>query len=327
MRRPRVRSVEGKEIPLQRYRMFQDDSRMQGSVVGRILRGVSTRNDAGVIENICEGYGIEKSSVSRQWKAATEEELRALMERRLDGLELALIMVEGIHFHEFTLVVALGMAFDGTKHVLGIWDGATENSTVVTALFEDLIDRGLSRERDYLFVVDGSKALRKAIVAVFGKNAAVQRCQVHKERNVLSHLPEQHQATIHRALRAAWGMKSYADGKKALEQLAAKLDDLSPGAAASLREGLEETLTIHRLEVHEELRPVLRSTNTIENIVARTRELCRNVKRWSTADMALRWASTMLLHAETRFHRVIGHGRMRALLEAIAALARKEAVA
>lgn len=293
----------------------------------RILRGVSTRNYAGVIEDLCDGYGIEKSSVSRHWKAATEEELKGLMERRLDALELAVIMVDGIHFHEFTLVVALGMAFDGTKHVLGIWDGATENSTVVTALFEDLIERGLSRERDYLFVVDGSKALRKAITSVFGKSAAVQRCQVHKERNVLSHLTEHHQATIRRALRAAWGMKSYADAKNALEKLAAKLDDLSAGAAASLREGLEETLTIHRLDVHEELRHVLRSTNAIENIFARTRELCRNVKRWSTADMVLRWASTMLLHAEARFRRIIGHRRMRALVEALAVLAKKEAVA
>ncbi len=236
-------------------------------------------------------------------------------------------MIDGIHFHDFTLVVSLGIAVDGAKHLLGIWDGATENATVVTALLENLVDRGLSREKGYLFVVDGSKALRKGINSVFGKQAAIQRCQVHKERNVVSHLPESHQVMIRRALRAAWGMKSHADAKKALDQLASKLDDLSPGAAASLREGLEESITIHRLQVADELRHVLRSTNAIENIFARTRELCRNVKRWSSADMALRWATTMLLHAEARFRRVIGHERMPALVEAVRNLDKKEAVA
>jgi putative transposase len=327
MRRPRVRAVDGKEVALQRYGMFQDDSRMRESVVGRVLRRVSMRDYAGVVDDICDGYGVEKSSVSRHWKAATVGELAALMERRLDELELAVIMIDGVHFHEFTLCVALGIALDGRKHVLGIWDGATENSAVVTALLENLLERGLARDRRYLFVIDGSKALRKAMSTVFGKHAAVQRCQIHKERNVLGHLPDRHQGTIRRALRAAWGMKTHADAKKALEQLASKLDGLSPGAAASLREGLEETITLHRLNVHEELRHVVQSTNAIENIFSRTRDLCRNVKRWSSADMALRWASTMLLYAEKKFRRVIGYERMPGLVEALAGLDKMEAVA
>jgi transposase-like protein len=327
MRRPRVRAVDGKEVALDRYRSFRSDARMQGSIVQRVLRGVSTRDYAGVIDDVCDGYGIEKSSVSRHWKAATTEELTALLERRLDGIELSVIMIDGIHFHDFTLISALGIAVDGKKHVLGIWDGATENSAVVTALLENLVERGLAQDRDYLFVIDGSKALRKAIVAVFGKRGAVQRCQVHKARNVLSHLPDQHQGMIRRGLRAAWGMKSHADAKAALDALATKLDDLSPSAAASLREGLEETLTLHRLEVNPKLRPVLNCTNPIENIFARTRELCRNVKKWSSADMALRWASTMLLHAEKRFRRVIGNEFLAALVAKLGQFARKEAVA
>ncbi len=324
--RPRVRSTESGEIPLRRYGMFQSE-RLRDSVSKRVLRGVSTRNYEGVIDDLCDGYGIEKSSVSRHWKAATTKELAALMERPLDDADLAVIMVDGISFHEFTLVVALGIASDGKKQVLGIWDGATENSTVVKALLENLVDRGLATNRNYLFVIDGSKALKKGIISVFGRRAIIQRCQIHKERNVLSYLPDGHQATIRRALRAAWGMRSYAEAKKALEKVLAKLEGLSPGAAASLREGLEETLTLHQLMVPNQLRNVLRSTNSIECIFARTRELCRNVKRWSNADMALRWASTMLLHAERKFRRVCGHRQMPALVRALDNIDIKEAVA
>jgi len=327
VRRPRVRGQDGKEVGLKRYSMFQSDARLRGSVVERVVRGVSTRNYSGVIDDLCDGYGIEKSSVSRHWKAATTGELASLMERRIDDLDLAVIMVDGVHFHDFTLVVALGIATDGKKHVLGIWEGATENSAVVTTLFENLIERGLSEARTYLFVIDGSKALRKSIVAVFGKRAVIQRCQIHKERNVLAHLPQAQHGTIRRALHAAWGMRSHADAKKALEQLASKLDDISAGAAASLREGLEETITIHRLNVPAELRKVIRSTNAIENIFSRTRELCKNVKRWTSADMSLRWASTMLLHAEKSFRRVIGYEGMPSLVQALLTMDKVEAVA
>lgn len=327
MRRPRVRGQDGREIGLKRYSMFQADSRMRDSVTERVLRGVSTRNYAGVIDDLCDGYGIEKSSVSRHWKAATTGELASLMERRVEGLDLAVIMVDGVHFHDFTLVVALGIAADGKKHVLGIWVGATENSTVVTALFENLIERGLPEDRNYLFVIDGSKALKKGIVAVFGKRAVIQRCQIHKERNVLGHLPESQHVTFRRALRAAWGMKTHADAKKALEQLASRLDAVSAGAAASLREGLEETITLHRLNVAVELRKVMQSTNAIENIFSRTRELCKNVKRWTSSDMSLRWASTMLLHAEKSFRRVIGYERMPSLVQALLTMDKMEAVA
>lgn len=327
MKKPRVRRVEGGEVALQRYGLFQNDARMEKSVSQRIVRGVSTRDYEGVIDDVCDGYGIQKSSVSRRWKAATARELQAMMERPLGDLDLAAIMIDGISFHEFTLVVALGVDSGGKKHVLGIWDGASENGTVVAALLESLVERGLDRDRRYLFVIDGSKALKKGITSVFGKGSLIQRCQIHKERNVLDHLPDGHQSTTRRALRAAWGMASYEEAMKALEKVVRKLESLSPGAAASLREGLEETLTLHRIEVPIPLRRILRSTNPIENIFARTRELARNVKRWQSADMALRWAAAMLLHAEARFRRIFGHQCMPQLIETLNGIDSKEAVA
>ena len=260
---------------------------------------------------------MRRSSVSRQWKAATAKELARLMERPLGELDLVAIMLDGVHFHDYTLVVALGVAADGEKHVLGVWDGATENSAVVKALLDDLVERGLDTSRHYLFVLDGSKALRKGVRSVFGSQALVQRCQIHKERNVLDHLPEGHQSTFRRALRAAWGMKDHDKAKAELLKIVSKLDALSPGAAASLREGLEETITIHRVGVPVELRRVLRTTNPIENIFARTRELCRNVKRWRSAGMALRWASSMLLYAEKKFRRIVGYRKMSELVRAL----------
>ena len=324
--RPRVRQQGGKEIPLQRYQIFQQE-RMENSIAGRILRGVSTRNYAGVLDDFCDGYGIEKSSVSRQWKAATVKELGNLLERPLHDLDLAVIMVDGISFHDSLLVVAIGVAFDGTKQILGIWDGATENSAVVTALLENLVERGLKTTRRLLFVIDGSKALKKGIVTVFGKSAIIQRCQIHKMRNVISHLPETHHTTIQRELHAAWGMTSFKEAYKALQKTLTRVERLSPGAAASLREGLEETLTLHKLEVPEKLRKGLRTTNTIESIFARNRELCKNVKRWRNAEMALRWASTMLLHAEKKFRRVNGHRHMPELVRALDHVDNVEAVA
>ncbi|HGY90859.1 MAG TPA: IS256 family transposase [Planctomycetes bacterium] len=323
-RRPRLRHVDGGEVELERYRMFQADRRMEDDVVRRVVRGVSTRNYEGVIDEFCEGYGVRKSSVSRHWKTATAKDLAALMERPLDGLDIPIIMIDGISFHDYLVVAALGVDSEGKKHVLGIWDGATENSTVVKALLEDLIDRGLDPKRNRLFVIDGAKALKKGIKAIFGKHAAIQRCQIHKMRNVLSYLPEGQQARIRRALRAAWGLLRYNDAKKELQKILAKLESMSPAAASSLREGLEETITIHRLQVPHELRKVLRSTNPIENIFSRTRELCRNVKRWSSADMALRWASKMLLHAEKKFRRITGYQHMPMLIETLKDIDKKE---
>lgn len=327
IRRPRVRSTDGQEVPVRAYEAFQDDSRMGAEVSQRILRRVSTRNYEGVLDEFCDGYGIQRSSVSRHWKAATEKELRALFERDLSAQQFAVIMIDGIRFQESLQIAAVGMTSDGTKQVLGIWEGATENTTVVTELLADLVKRGLDPNRRYLFVIDGSKALRKGIETVFGSRAEVHRCHLHKLRNVLSHLPENHHVLVRRALKAAWGMRRYDDAKAALLKLVSKLEGMSPSAAQSLKEGLEDTLTIHRLQLPEQLADFLRTTNAIESVFARTRDLCRNVKNWRSPGMALRWSSTMLLHAEKSFRRVRGHRGMSDLVRALAGMDRKEAVA
>ena len=326
-RRPRVRQKSGGEVELERYQMFQSEERIEKAVSRRVARSVSTRNYQDILDDICDGYGIQKSSVSRHLKASTAKELAALMERPLDGADFVAIMIDGISFHDYLLVAALGVDSEGTKHILGLWDGATENSVVVKELLENLVERGLDTERNYLFVIDGSKALKKASVSVFGKRAAIQRCQIHKERNVLAHLPDRRQATIRRDLRAAWGMKTEKDALKSLKKVASNLETISPGAAASLKEGMEETITLQRLGVPVELWKTLRSTNLIEGTFARTRELCRNVKRWSSADMALRWASAMLLFAEKNFRRVGGHKELHRLLDKLKGIDKEEAVA
>lgn len=327
IKRPRLRGTEGGEVELERYKMFQSGSRMQEDVTRRVVRGVSTRNYEGAIDGICEGYGVQKSSVSRHWKAATSKELAAMTERPLSDFDFSAIMIDGVSFHDFMLVVALGVTFEGEKMILGIWDGATENGEVVSSLLRSLRDRGLAIEKRTLFVVDGSKALKKAIRAIFGDAAEIQRCQIHKERNVLSHLPENRQPLLRRELRAAWGLTSYQEAKKELEKITKRLDGISPGAAASLREGLDETLTLQRLQIPNELWKSLRSTNLIEGTFARTRELCKNVKRWSSADMALRWASTMLSYAESKFRKVFGYKAMPRMLEKLNRVDNDEAVA
>jgi transposase-like protein len=280
---------------------------MRQAVSPRVLAGVSTRDYRGVLDAVCDGYGIERSSVSRHWKAASMAELRRLMERPLGELNLVAILIDGIEFHGFLLVVALGIDAVGRKHVLGLWPGATENTEVVQGLLADLLRRGLRTDQPYLFVLDGSAALHKAVQKTFGRRAVVQRCQVHKERNVLGYLPPENHATVRQRLRAAWGLKKYADARAALVKLVEYLAELSVSASRSLEEGLEETMTLHRLGVPESLRRTLRSTNPIESCFSTTRELCQNVKRWRSEEMTQRWAATMLLQSERRMRRIKGH--------------------
>ena len=191
--RPRVRGVDGTEVPLDRYRLFQAE-RMEAAVFKRVVRGVSTRDYEGVLDEVCDGYGIRRSSVSRQWKVASTKQLQELMERPLGEIDLAVLMIDGIVFHDETIVVALGIATDGRKHLLGLWDGATENTTVCKALLEDLIERGLDPTRGYLCVLDGGKALTRAVKDVLGADTPIQRCQEHKKRNILDYLPKRHRA-------------------------------------------------------------------------------------------------------------------------------------
>ena len=216
--RPRVRTREGQEVELESYGQLQQDGKLQRAVREGVVAGLSTRNYRRAVESVVEGYGIEKSSVSRQFVAASSNQLRLLCERRLEDLSLVVLMIDGIHFGGQVLVVALGIAEGGEKHILGVWQGATENTTVVKGLLEDLVDRGLDLQRRYLVVIDGSKALRAGVERVFGEQVEVQRCQIHKRRNVKEYLPENCQKDYDRRMRNAYAMNNYADAKEALQE-------------------------------------------------------------------------------------------------------------
>jgi transposase-like protein len=317
LERPRLRSRDGREVPLERYELFRSDGRLQRAVTPRVLAGVAMRDYEGTLDAVCDGYGVQKSSVSRHWKAVSAARLQEFLARPLGGLDLVALMIDGIEFHDFLLVVALGLDSQGKKHVLGLWPGATENAAVCKDLLANLVERGLATDRKYLVVIDGSKALAKAVRATFGDQAVIQRCQVHKERNVLEQLPPEHHGRMRQRLRAAWNLKNYAEAEAALQKVVLDLEALSPAAANSLREGLAETLTVHRLGVPEKLRRTLRSTNPIESCFSATRKHCRNVKRWRSQEMAQRWVGTMLLEVERGFRRVRGHREMPLLVAAL----------
>jgi transposase-like protein len=309
-----VRSLVGKEIPLERFRLFQAGARMEEAVARQVIAGVSMRDYEGAVNGIVDGYGIRRSSVSRHWKAVSQERLTEFMERPLGDLNLVAVLIDGIEFKEALLVAALGVDATGKKYVLGIWQGTTENAELSKGLLQDLVRRGLSTEERHLFILDGSKALAKAVRQVFGEKAEIQRCHVHKERNVLDHLPGAHQRTVRMRLRAAWNMKDHEEARSELLRLTRYLKDLNPSAAKSLEEGLEETLTLHRLGVPESLRRSLRTTNAIESCFSSTRKYCRNVKHWRAGSMTLRWAGTMMIEAERRFRRLKGFRSMPRLL-------------
>ena len=254
MPKPRVRSVEGREVPLQRYQAFAHPERMEEAVSQRILRRVSTRDYAGVLDDVCEGYGIQKSSVSRHWKAASSQQLKEMLERPLGDLDLCVLFLDGKEFHDFTLIVAVGVDRQGSKHVLGLWSGATENAEVCGALLDDLIERGLAKDKPYLFVLDGAKALKKAVVSRFGSRALIQRCRVHKKRNIQKYLPKRYHGVLSLKLKMAWGMTEYDKAMKELRKVHDWVASINQEAAASLDEGMEETLTINRLSLPPQLR-------------------------------------------------------------------------
>jgi putative transposase len=311
--RPRVRTRQGEEVPLDSYARLQHDGRRQRAVREGVVAGLTSRNYHRAVDSVLEGYGIEKSSVSRQFVAASAAQLKTLCEKKLDGLDLVAILIDGIHLGQQVLVVALGIETSGKKNVLGLWQGATENTAVVKGLLEDLVARGLNPERRYLFVIDGAKALRAAIERVFGERAQVQRCQIHKRRNVKEHLPKSAHGDTDRRIRNAYAMTDYTAAKAELEKIFRQLERINPSAARSLEEGLEETLTVHRLGVGTLLRRTLASTNPIESCLSTVERVARNVKRWRAGDHALRWTATGLLEAQRTFRKVKGYRELETL--------------
>ena len=271
--RPRVRTADGEaEVPLQTYEHFAGRDQLEGVVLERMLSGVSTRKYRRVQEPVGEAVeqdarSTSKSAVSRTFVQRTRDLLWKLMNRPLADLRLAVMMLDGIELHGRTNIVALGITTEGDKLALGLWEGSTENAAVAGALLADLVDRGLDVEQGLLFVIDGSKALRKAIRQVFGNDVPVQRCVQHKERNVLDHLPERDRDTVKRRLRQAWQDNDHDIALEQLNTLALELDKPHPGAASSLREGMEETLTVTRLGITGKLKRTLQSTNPCESMV------------------------------------------------------------
>jgi transposase-like protein len=321
--RPRVRAADGSgEVPLEVYRHFADRDPLSRIVLEKMLAGVSCRRYPRTGEPVGaevdeSARGISKSAISRTFIERTREALGELMSRRLDDVRLAVLMLDGIELKGRTNVVALGISTDGVKIPLGLWEGSTENATVATALLSDLVERGLDTSQGVLVVLDGSKALRKAVRDVFGEACPVQRCIRHKERNVLDHLPERDRAGVRRRLRVAWDDKDYDRALERLGQLAGELERSHPGAAASLREGMAETLTLTRLGIAGSLKRTLASTNPIESMIECVRRSARNVKRWSSGEMALRWTAAGMLEAERQFRRIIGYQQLATLAVAI----------
>ncbi len=312
VKHPRVRGADGEaEVELQTYRYFADRDPLSRLVLEQMLAGVSTRRFVRTREPVgsdleADARSTSKSSVSRDFVAKTKENLMGLMSRRLDDVRLAALMLDGIELKGHCCVVALGVDTEGVKHPLGLWDGSTENATVTRQLLTNLVERGLDLEQGVLCVIDGGKALRKAINEVLGR-VPVQRCIRHKERNVLDLLPERDRSQVKARLRRAWADQDHDRALEQLQLLAGELERSHPGAAASLREGLAETLTITRLGVKGRLKDTLQSTNPCESMIETVRHTSRNVKRWQSGEMCLRWTAAGMLEAQSRFRKVEGY--------------------
>ena len=313
--KPRVRDKAGHEVNLSSYQQFQSPPRRQAGICKKLIRGISTRKYEQAVDDFTEGYGISKSAVSRELVAATKGSLQKLCERRIDELgRLAVLLIDGKYLHGECVVVAMGVDFQGKKHILGLVQGATENSTVVQHLLDDLIERGLDATQRMLIVLDGSKALRKAVRKTFGDQSPVQRCHLHKRRNVKELLPLDYQRSADQRIRTAYAMKDFDQAKAQLEKTVEWLEGINPSAAESLREGLDETLTLHRLGLPDELRKSFQSTNLIESALSVASTVAGRVKRWRSGDMRLRWTAAGLLAAEKQFRRVRGYKLMAKLL-------------
>jgi putative transposase len=318
--RPRARAVQAAELVLPSYAWATHADPLNGATMAAMAARVSTRRYQTTLDRLPEGEAesaVSRSAVSRRFVALSAERLRQWLSRRIE-VALPVVMIDGIHFTERVVLIALGFDARGRKHVLGMREGSTEKTQVVRALLADLIERGLDADAPRLWVIDGGKALRRAITETFGDTAFVQRCQEHKRRNVLDHLPEELYASVGRALRDAWNTRDAVLAQRQLERLASSLSKHHPGAAASLREGLRETLTLITLGVDGALYRSLRTTNPIENLNGLIAHYTRNVKRWRDAEMVLRWVGTALHEAGRGFRAVRGYRDMAQLVSVLA---------
>ena len=307
--RPRLRRKgkgEGGEVEIPAYETMVSNPGLGKRMLEVVLAGVSARNYGRVIPDMADAVGVSRSAVSREFVEVSEEELRRLLDRRFDDVDLIVMYIDGMRFGEHHVIAAVGVDAEGRKHVLGLAEGATENTAVVRALLEDLAQRGVKPGRRRLFVIDGSKALRRTIDEVFGSCNPVQRCRRHKVRNVTEHLPRDLKAQVAASMRAAYRLPCE-EGLARMKKQAEWLEVECPSAAASLLEGLEETFTVNRLGLPGLLRRSLSATNIIENPNSVVRRATRRVSRWRNGKMVLRWAASAYLDAEKRFYRIMGY--------------------
>lgn len=309
VQKPRLRRKgggKGAEVVVPAYAAMRDAEGLRERLLSIVMRGVSTRNYHDVLPEVAQRCGVSRSAVSRQLQQASAEALKELCERRFDEVDLLVIYLDGKDFGGHQVISAVGVDSEGSKHVLGLTEGATENAQVVKGLLEELVERGVTRGRKRLFVIDGSKALRKAIEEVYGASCPVQRCRTHKLRNVLGYLPKEMQAQVAAVLRAGWKL----DLKEGMARLRTQIEWLErthPRAAASLQEGLEETFTINRLGLSPMLRKCLATTNVIESSMSGAENRTGRVTRWRSGEMCLRWAAAAALETERNFRKIIGH--------------------
>ena len=329
LRKPRVRSIDGDEIELATWERMSAEDPLRDRIVEQTILGVSSRGYERSLEPLpaeIRSHTTKRSSVCRRFVARTTAQVQTFLSRPLGDLDLPVILIDGTGVGDHVLIVAMGIDTTGHKHILGVAVGTTESEQAIRSLFRNLIDRGLVVERARLFVIDGGKGLRKAIRITFGDWALIQRCQVHKLRNVAEHLPKHRQAWVKAAMRKAWRSGTVAKARQRLTHLAEQLDAEHPDAAASIREGLEDTLTLLRLGVGGTLHKTLCSTNPIENLQGAIKRIVRNVKRWRGGSMALRWCATALVEAEKHFRRLRGHREMPQLIAALEAVVNKNAL-
>jgi putative transposase len=325
VRRPRVRS-EGQEVALPTWKAAQAEDWLGRWAMNLMLINVSTRKLKRAVRlpegdlPAVMGDGTSKSAASRRFVALSAERMAEWMASDLSKLDLLVIQIDGLHVgNDLVLVAALGIDSEGHKHPLGLIEGATENATVVQALIDNLIERGVDPTICRLFIVDGANPLTKVIRSTFGRHTPIQRCQVHKARNVVDRLPKRLHASARKALRQAWQFDDADKAERLLRNLARRLEQEAPGVAASILEGLDEILTVNRLGLPAQLRRSLACTNSIENVMGTVRRVCRNVKRWRNAAMALRWTAAGMLEAAKGFRRLKAHKQLPILRAALAA--------